>query len=122
MNTTERSSPQVPERAVRPLFEQEGEHASRWAEIESITLTMGSTAETLCEWVRQAAPDQGRRAGVTSAERDRLKDLERENWELKRFCARRRGFLPRRSSTADGSNGGVYRGAPRRTWGRADLR
>src|SRR5687767_4382577 len=45
---------------------------------------MGCTAETLRKWVLQAERDQGRRAGVTSTERERLKDLERENRELKR--------------------------------------
>ena len=84
MNTSKRYSPEVQERAVRLVFEHEGEHESQWAAIGSIAAKMGCTAETLRKWVRQAERDQGRRAGVTSTERDRLKDLERENRELKR--------------------------------------
>jgi transposase-like protein len=84
MNTATRYSPEVRERAVRLVFEHEGEHDSQWAAIGSIAGKIGCTAETLRRWVRQAERDQGRRAGVTSTERDRLKELERENRELKR--------------------------------------
>ena len=54
------------------------------AAIGSIAAKMGCTPETLRKWLRQAERDQGRRAGVTSSERDRLKELERENRELRR--------------------------------------
>ncbi len=84
MNTTTRYSPEVRERAVRLVFEHQGEHDSQWAAIGSIAGKIGCTAETLRRWVRQVERDQGRRAGVTSTERDRLKELERENRELKR--------------------------------------
>ena len=84
MNTTKRYSPEVLERAVRLVFEHEAEHSSQWRAIGSIAGKIGCTAETLRKWVRQAERDQGRRAGVTSTERDRLKELERENRELKR--------------------------------------
>lgn len=79
-----RYSPEVMERAVRLVLEQQGEHGSQWKAIGSIAGKIGCTAETLRRWVRRAERDQGRRAGVTTSERDRLKQLERENLELKR--------------------------------------
>ena len=66
------------------VWEHEGEHASQWAAISSIAGKIGCTAETLRKWVRQAERDQGRRPGLTTDEKARLKDLERENRELKR--------------------------------------
>ncbi len=77
-------SPEVRERAVRLVFTQEGEHASQWAAISSISEKIGCTAETLRKWVRRAERDSGRRPGLRTDERERLKDLEREVRELKR--------------------------------------
>ena len=66
------------------VLEHQGDHESQWAAIGSIAEKIGCTSETLRKWVRQAERDQGRRAGLRSAERERLKALERENRELRR--------------------------------------
>ena len=84
MNTLKRYSPEVRERAVRIVLEQQTEHSSQWATIQSIASKIGCTSETLRRWVRQAERDQGIRSGMTSDDRERLKKLERENRELKR--------------------------------------
>ena len=84
MNKSTRYSPEVRERAVRLVFEHQGEHASQWAAIGSIASKIGCTPETLRKWVRRAERDQGLRSGMTSSDREQLKALERENRELKR--------------------------------------
>jgi transposase len=78
-----RFSPEVRARAVRMVIEHRGDHASQWAAIVSIAAKIGCTAQTLHNWVGQAERDQGRRAGATTDERERLKALERENRELR---------------------------------------
>ena len=80
---TPKYAPEVRERAVRIVFEHAGEHASQWAAIGSIAAKIGCTAETLRGWVRQAERDQGKRAGPTSDDRERVKALEREVRELR---------------------------------------
>ena len=75
---------EVRERAVRLVYDQQGQHESQWAAISAIAGKIGCTAETLRLWVRQVERDTGKRAGLTTSERDRLKDLEREVRELKR--------------------------------------
>jgi transposase-like protein len=79
-----RYSPEVKERAVRMVFEHEKEYSSQWAAINSIAPKIDCTPETLRTWIRQAERNQGIRPGMTSAERDRMKELERENRELRR--------------------------------------
>ena len=76
--------PEVRERAVRMVFELQGQYDSQWAAITSIAAKSGMTSETLRKWVRQAEIDSGRRGGLTTEERARLKQLERENFELRR--------------------------------------
>jgi transposase-like protein len=66
------------------VFDHQAEHESQWAAINSIASKIGCAAETLRKWVRRAERDQGKRAGLTSSEQERLKQLERENSELKR--------------------------------------
>jgi transposase len=84
MKTPSRFSPGVREGAVRMVLEHQEEHDSQWAAIVSIAEKIGCSAETLRHWVRQAERDQGRRPGLTTDERQRLKQLERENVELRR--------------------------------------
>ena len=72
------------ERAVRLVFEQQEQHASQWATIVSVAEKLGCSAEALRKWVRQAQRDTGQRPGLTTSERERMKDLEREVRELKR--------------------------------------
>jgi transposase len=84
MSTRNRFSPEIRERAIRMVFDHMGEYDSRWAAIRSIAEKIGCTAETLRRWVQQAERDQGLRPGLTSDERARLKELEKENRELRR--------------------------------------
>ena len=84
MARTNRFSQEVRERAVRMVFEHRGEYDSEWEAIGSIAAKIGCSAETLRKWVRQAEVDTGRRGGLTSDERARMKELEREVRELRR--------------------------------------
>ncbi|MEX3785742.1 IS3 family transposase [Paraburkholderia sp. BR14374] len=84
MNKSNKFSPEVRERAVRLVREQRSEHPSLWAAVESIAPMIGCTPQTLLDWVKRDEVDTGGRDGVTSAERERLKALEREVKELRR--------------------------------------
>ena len=79
-----RFSQEVRERAVRMVFEHGAGYGSEWEAIRSIAEKIGCSAETLRKWVRQKEIDAGRRGGLTTTERDRIKELERENRELRR--------------------------------------
>src|SRR5215210_7158763 len=77
-------APEVRARAVRLVLEHQAESETQWAAIKSIAEKIGCSAEALRTWVRRAERDAGRRPGLTTDERERLKTLERENRELKR--------------------------------------
>ena len=79
-----RYSPEVRERAVRMLVQHRGEYPSEWAAFTSIAAKLGMTPETLRVWVRRTQVDEGVRPGLTTDERQKLKDLEKEVKELRR--------------------------------------
>ena len=83
-NTSKRYPVEMRERAVRMVFEHQDEYDSQWAAISSIATKLGMTPETLRKWVRRAEIDEGQRPGLTTTERERLKELEKENKELRR--------------------------------------
>ncbi|MDT8433915.1 MAG: transposase, partial [Anaerosomatales bacterium] len=83
MSRQTRYPQEVRERAVRMVFEHTPEYDSQWAAIKSIAGKFGMTPETLRLWVRRAETDSGVRPGLTTSERAHMKDLERENKELR---------------------------------------
>ncbi len=84
MNRLKRFPLEVKARAVRMVLEQQEEHQSQWATIQSIAEKIGCTAESLRRWLRQAERDQGLRAGMSTNDREPLEQIERENRELRR--------------------------------------
>jgi transposase len=84
MNKSNKFSPEVRERAVRMVQEHRGEYPSLWAAVQSIAPKMGCVPQTLLTWVQRHEVDSGMREGVTTSEAQRVKELERENKELRR--------------------------------------
>ena len=84
MTGQRRYAPEVRQRAVRMVAEHQHEYPSQWAAICSIAEKIGCRAETLRGWLRQAETDAGQRGGTTTAERERITELGRENRELRR--------------------------------------
>jgi transposase len=84
MPRSTRYSPEVRERAVRMYFDHREHFSSDWSAMTSIASKLGLTTETLRKWVRRAEIDDGQRPGLTTDERARLKELEKENRELRR--------------------------------------
>jgi transposase len=76
-------SPEVRERAVRMVLDNQGQHGSRWQAVLSISSKIGCAPQTLNEWVNKAEVDSGKRAGVSSEMAEKMKVLERENRELR---------------------------------------
>ena len=77
MNKSNKFSPEVRERAVRLVQEHRGEYPSLWAAVESIAPKIGCVPQTLLEWVKRREVDAGVREGVTTAEAQRVKELDR---------------------------------------------
>jgi transposase len=77
-------SPEVRERAVRMVLEHRGHYPSLWAAIESIAPKIGCVPQTLNEWVKRHQIDTGAKDGITTSDLQRLKELERENKELRK--------------------------------------
>ena len=84
MKKSNKFSPEVRERAVRMVQEHRGEYPSLWAAVESIAAKIGCVPNTLHDWVKRSEIDCGVRAGVTTSEAQRVKELEREVKELRR--------------------------------------
>ena len=84
MNKSNKFSPEIRERAVRMVLEHRGSYPSLWAAVESIAPKMGCVPQTLLEWVRRHEVDTGVRDGTSTAEAQRVKELEREVKELRR--------------------------------------
>jgi transposase-like protein len=84
MGRPSKHSPEVRDRAVRMVRDHAPEYASPSAAIHSIAAKLGCSSETLRRWVRQSERDAGARPGLTTDERQQLKQLQRENFELKR--------------------------------------
>ena len=84
MNKSKKFSPEVRERAVRMVQEHRDDYPSLWAAVESIAPKIGCVPQTLLDWVKRTQIDAGSRPGTSTAEAQRVKELEREVKELRR--------------------------------------
>ncbi len=84
MARTKKYPQEVRERAVRMVFDQQGQYASQWEAMRSIAAKIGCSPETLRKWLLQSEVDRGRRPGLSTDEQAHMKELERENRELRR--------------------------------------
>jgi len=84
MGRKSRFSDEARERAVRLVLDHVEEHESKWAAMVSVAGKMGCSPETLRSWVAQKERDEGKRAGLSTTEKERLRELEREVRELRR--------------------------------------
>lgn len=84
MGRKSKYSDEVRERAVRLVLDHVDEHESKWAAIVSVAAKMGCSPESLRSWVAQKERNDGKRAGLSTSEKERLKELEREVRELRR--------------------------------------
>ena len=87
MSGSTRYSPELRERAVRMVIENRQDYPSEWATFTAVSKLFGMSPETLRTWVRRTQVDSGSRPGLTTDERARLKQLERENKDLRRANA-----------------------------------
>jgi len=87
MSRSTRYSPELRERAVRMVIDKREDYSSEWAALTAISNLFGMSPETLRTWLRRNQVDTGSRPGLTTDERARLKQLERENKDLKRANA-----------------------------------
>jgi transposase-like protein len=83
MSRASKFSPEIRERLVKMVLEHQSEYESQWAAMMSVSAKVGCTAEMLRGWVRQHERDGGKRDGMTSTEKERIKALERKVRELR---------------------------------------
>jgi transposase-like protein len=111
MTSPTRYPQELRERAVRMVLAHGGEYPSEGAALGSISAKLGMTRETLRRWVRRAQVNGGLRSGVTTAERERIRELERENREPRRAneILRAASLFSLGSSTRDRPSREVHR-------------
>jgi transposase len=87
MSASKKYPDEVRERAVRLVLDVEGEAGSVTGACRRVGEQLGINADTLRGWVKQAQVDAGLRPGVTTSESARVRELEKENAELRRANA-----------------------------------